>query len=159
PPWVSWALFLALMATLALATIGVAWRKLLGLDVILVLALVVQDQGRFQPWVYQFAMAALALATTSGMTALGLVRLFIIAMYVHSGLSKLDDSFVHEMGRLFLVTALAPFGVDPSRWPNALLTSVILLMPAAEMMIGLGLCFRKTRRVALVGAIGMHLAL
>ena len=156
PGWASWAAFGLLLAAVALATIGVRWRSMLGLSVVVLVGLFLDDQHRFQPWAYQYAMAALALATTAGARALGLARLFLVALYFHSALSKQDESFVREMGRLFLDTIVGPVG---QTWPEGLRTGLILLMPAAEAAIALGLCFRPTRRAALVGAIGMHATL
>jgi hypothetical protein len=152
----SWLAFVLLLVAVGLATAGIRWRAMLGLSVALLVGLILGDQHRFQPWVYQYAMAALALATVSGARALGLARLFLVALYFHSALSKLDVSFVREMGRLFLDTALGP---AVRAWPEGARTALILLMPAAEGAIALGLCFRRTRRAALAGAIGMHATL
>jgi hypothetical protein len=159
PRWASVAPFGVLAVTLGLATAGIAWRWMLGLAVVATVALVVGDQQRFQPWVYQFGMAALALATTSASRALGLARLFVVALYVHSGLSKADAAFAHEMGPQLLAGALRPFGLDPWTWPAGVRLGAVMVMPAFELAVGLGLCLARTRRAALAGAVAMHAAL
>jgi hypothetical protein len=152
----SWAAFALLVGAIAC---GVASRSILALSVALLAALVAQDQHRLQPWAYQYLLVSLALAACPAGEALGLARLFVVALYVHSGLSKLDASVVHGLGAQFLAAATRPFGLQPATWPDPVRTAATLAMPAAELLIGLGLCFKKTRRPALVGAIGMHLAL
>ena len=50
---VSWALFALLLGTVAAAASGMAWRGMLGLSLVLLVLLVLEDQHRFQPWIYQ----------------------------------------------------------------------------------------------------------
>lgn len=156
PAGASRVLFGLLIATIAA---GIARRSWLGVAAAILLLLILGDQHRFQPWAYQFLMAALALAATSASRAVGLCRLFLIALYFHSGLSKLDVSFCDELGLRFLETAANPFGLHPSAWPTALRRGAVLAMPAAELVIALGLAFRPTRRAGLVGAVGLHATL
>lgn len=156
PPWAGWGLFVLLIATIAA---GIVRREILGASAVLLLILIAQDQHRFQPWAYQFGMAALALATTSRAKAVGLCRLFLLALYFHSGLSKLDASFCRGLGLTFLETAARPFGMSPSRWPEGVRVAAVLAMPMAEMAIAAGLAFPKTRRAAIVGAVGLHATL
>jgi Methylamine utilisation protein MauE len=157
--WASWIGFGLLLSAVAASAVGLFWRPLLGIGLVFLVFLIVQDQHRFQPWVYQYLMTGLAFATVSRAKALGLARVFIVALYAHSGLSKLDVSFCRELGITFLETAVRPLGLEPAHWPTAVRTSVILAMPATELAIAVGLCFPKTRRVALAGAIALHVAL
>ncbi|HWE39219.1 MAG TPA: hypothetical protein VG406_21900 [Isosphaeraceae bacterium] len=151
--WVAFGLLVAAVAG------GVAWRPALASGAVVLAALVAQDQHRLQPWAYQYFLVSIALAACPAGEASGLSRLFVVALYVHSGLSKLDASFVHGLGAEFLAVATRPFGLHPRAWPDWVRTAATLAMPAAESGIGVGLCSRRTRRPALVGAIGMHLAL
>jgi hypothetical protein len=155
----SLAAFAVLVLAQAAMTIGLAWRPatLVGLGILAYLVLL--DQNRLQPWVYQFLLTGLALAAAPPGWRLRLSRLVVIALYVHSGLSKLDATFAREMGPTFLRAGLRPLGLDPEAWPPALGVSAVLLMPAWEIAVGLGLAWGKTRRAALVGAVILHLAL
>jgi hypothetical protein len=100
-------------------------------------------------------MAGLAIATTGAAEAVRLNRLFLVALYVHSGLSKLDLAFAEGNGRVLVGTALRLIGLEPGRG----LTGLAFAMPIAEIAIGIGLCWRPTRSGALAGAIAMHGAL
>jgi hypothetical protein len=144
---------------LAVAATGRAWRAMLWISLGAIALLVVEDQHRFQPWIYQWLLTALGLATASRARGLGFARLFVVACYFHSGLSKLDASFCAELGRVFLETALRPVGLEPEGWPAALRLSAILAMPVWELLVAAGLCFGPTRRWALAGAILMHAGL
>jgi hypothetical protein len=152
--------FLALLVgCVFLASIGVARRCAIGASMIGLVYLVLQDQHRFQPWVYQYMMAALALATLPRGRALGLVRLFTVALYLHSGLSKFDITFCRELGASFLSAGVALLYAKPEHWPRFVRLSLIFAMPAAEVAIAVGLCFQRTRWAALAGAVAMHAAL
>ena len=156
PPWLETALFVLLMASVAAGTVRRGWW---GLSVALLVVMIVQDQHRFQPWAYLFGMAALAVATTTKARAAGLCRLYLVALYFHSGLSKLDASFCLELGPAFLETAARPFGMHPASWPGWARTAAVLAMPAAEVAIAAGLVFRRSRGFARAGAIGLHVSL
>lgn len=161
PSWVSWLLFGLLLGAIALLTAGVMVRRMLGLSLVTLVVLVLGDQHRFQPWTYQYAMAALALATTTAARSLGLMRLFTIALYAHSGLSKLDMSFLFGgMGLSMVGAAGRAFGLgDPTSWSESARFVGVLLPPASELAIAVGLVFPRSRRTALAGAIVMHLVL
>lgn len=155
----SWTLFALLLAALALAAVGIAWKTALGGAIGILTFLVLEDQHRFQPWVYQFVMVGLVLAAMPPAQALRYARWWFAGLYLHSGLSKLDLSFCREMGNLFLTTALRPAGVDPSGWPSHWRTAAILAMPAAEILMAAALVIRRTRRIGLVGILALHAAL
>lgn len=155
----AWIIFGMLLGDIAAAGLGIAWRALFGLSVVWAGLLVAADQHRFQPWLYQYMLLAWALATTPERRALGLARLLMIAIYVHSGLSKLDVSFCNELGESFLEALVRPFHLEPQHWPTALRYALILAMPAAELAIAAGLAFQWTRRYALACAIALHVVL
>lgn len=159
PRGVSWAVYATLLATVASAAFGLAPRASLLASVGLMGGLVLGDQNRLQPWAYQYLLTALALATASEAWALGLARLFVIALYLHSGLSKLDASFARELGPTFLRAGLAPLGLDPSGWPPPWRTGLALAMPTGELLVALALAFPATRRLGLAGAVALHVAL
>src|SRR5690348_13275185 len=68
----SWAVFVLLLGTVTAAGCGLAWRTMLALSVALVGWLVLGDQHRLQPWLYQYGLTALAFAACSERKALGL---------------------------------------------------------------------------------------
>jgi hypothetical protein len=159
PPGWSWVRFVVLIVALLVAAAGWGSRWALVTVLGLLVWMVVEDQHRFQPWAYQFLMAGLALATTRPPRALSLCRWFLIGLYFHSGLSKLDQSFASELGPRFLAIALRPWGVHPWEWPSVWRTVAVLAMPSAEVLVALGLAFQNTRRWALAGALTLHATL
>jgi hypothetical protein len=159
PAFVCWGAFVGVIAGLVAAAIGPAWRAGLIGSVALLGGLVVLDQNRLQPWAYQYLVTGLVLATADRAWSLRLARLFLIALYVHSGLSKLDVTFADELGLLFLRTGLSPFGPSPDAWPVAARRAAALGMAGFELAVGIGLALRATRRVALVGALAVHATL
>jgi hypothetical protein len=63
------------------------------------------------------------------------------------------------MGPVFVRSAMNLVGVSIRNWSETDLARVSLLMPAFEILVGLLLVFRKTRRIGLAGAVAIHLAL
>ncbi len=103
---ISWLLFgLLWVSTLALVSERL-WRGAAVVSLAMLTWLVLSDQNRLQPWVYQYALTVVALLTAPERWSLRLARVFLIAFYFHSGLSKLDYTFAHEMGPTFLRSGL-----------------------------------------------------
>ena len=128
---------------------GVFRRWSMALAAALLVVEVFQDQQRFQPWVYQYVMAAVAFSCCPTSKALGLCRLFTVALYAHSALSKLDVSFFDGLGPAYL-----PVGWDPAAGSRMAAAMVV-----GELLVAFGLLGRRTRRLALGAAVGMHAVL
>jgi hypothetical protein len=152
----SWLLYGLLLASIAGA---IARRMLLGPSLALLALLVLQDQHRLQPWVYQYLAIGLLLSTLPPGQAVAYARWWLIALYFHSGLSKLDVSFCNELGRTFLAAAARPFGLNPESWPASWLVAAVLAMPAWEVAVASALLFPRTRRAGLLGAVALHVVL
>ncbi|AGA27198.1 MauE/DoxX family redox-associated membrane protein [Singulisphaera acidiphila] len=155
----SFLAFAALLAALAFTTAGIAWRGSLTLGLGILLVLILGDQHRFQPWAYQFLMIGLLLVCLPPAHALTYGRWWFAALYVYSGLSKLDVSFCNELGNLFLVTAVRPLGLEPAAWPAPARMAAILAMPLWEIGVAVALIVPKTRRLGLAAALVLHTAL
>ncbi len=104
-----WLLFGLLLASIAATMAGIVWRATLGQSLALLTVLVLQDQHRFQSWVDQFLIVGGLLATLSRVQGVVFARRWLIALYCHSGLSKLDVSFCRELGLTLLTTAVHLF--------------------------------------------------
>lgn len=157
PPTAAWLIAGTLLATVAAGALpwrGWAWA--LGTSAALLAALVVQDQHRFQPWVYQYVMLALLLVALPPRQALRYARWWFAGLYVHSGLSKLDVSFTREIGAVVLAVLARPFGIDPASWPDAWRDGAILALPVAEIGVAVLLVVPHTRRAGLAGALVLH---
>ena len=123
----------------------------------LAMLLVVQDQGRLQPWFYQysFMLAAVGFANLGRLSAEGAMnacRLIVAFTYLWSGLQKAHVSFAREA---------YPWLIEPlaSHLPSgavSVLGQGAYAVPAIEAAIGVGLLVRPLRKPAVVGAISMH---
>lgn len=148
-----------LLGALAVSTTRVAWRGALTLGLGILVALILGDQHRFQPWAYQFLMIGLLLVCLPPAQALTYARWWFVSLYFYSGLSKLDVSFCNELGNLFLVTAVRPLGLEPAEWPAAWRIGAILAMPLGEIGVATALLVPRTRRIGLAAALALHAAL
>ena len=158
PVWASWVRFTITILAMIAASLGIMPRRWLGCALILSLWMVLEDQFRLQPWMYQFLVMGFAIAVCSAFQASSLCRLFVIAMYFHSGVSKLDHAFLHETGYQFLSTASHWMGQDVSRWHPVATQAAIFMMPVWEIAVALALALRWNR-LGVAGAIAQHLAL
>ena len=115
----SWILFAGLIIGLAATALSQRPSGWALLCVAVIAVLVLQDQHRFQPWLYQFAVLAAITSTLAKRDVLRYFQWWFVSLYFYSGLSKLDRSFADELGLLFLATAVRPLGLHPAEWPAA----------------------------------------
>ncbi len=117
---------------------------------------VLLNQHRFQPWAYQLSLAAIALSLCKDRAALSLLRILAISIYLHSALSKLDASFLTTFGPGLIDELLSVFGINATEWSPRTRGVVAALLPLGELAVAIGLMFRRTRQLAVCGALVMH---
>ncbi|HET6978355.1 MAG TPA: hypothetical protein VFI24_18635 [Pyrinomonadaceae bacterium] len=139
-------LSIVLVVTLVLAVIT---RRFLAVSVVLIIVLVLLDQTRLQPWVYQYAIMFVFLVFAQTRAVLAANQFVVAALYFWSGLHKLSWSFVHDVAPRLIESA----GVHLS--PRSM-TIGALTIAICESLIGIGLLFSRTRRIAVVVACVMH---
>ncbi len=123
--------------------------------------LVLFDQSRLQPWFYQYCIMFGALVVfkwkpnvvTKRNAVMATCMLIISGIYIYSGLQKFNPNFT---GSVF------PWMIEPvaNKLPQALQSFVYnsgQFIPVVEISIGLGLLFKRTRVLAFIVAVGMHL--
>ena len=163
PGWIDWCCFggliLSLLAALFVPQRSRLWKPALLLFVALLAGLIVLDQHRFQPWAYQMGLFALVLATVQPGRAVFLLRVLVISIYFYSAVSKFDHSFLLTLGQQFLDALARIVGQSTQDWPPQVRFYAAMTFPVGELAVGVGFCFRRTRRPALVAAIVMHLLL
>ncbi|CAN5617679.1 hypothetical protein BH20ACI4_BH20ACI4_23740 [soil metagenome] len=126
--------------------------------IVSLILLIIFDQMRLQPWVYQYLLLLVIFALTDdephSNQMLGLAQIVIAGLYFWSGVQKLNFTFAYET----LPILLAPLqNLFPSiRLPFVFLGISIALL---EILIGIGLFFRKTRTPAVYFAAAMHAAI
>ena len=136
-----------LLGLLALAVVPRPWTPLPFLAAVTLLVL--WDQNRLQPWLYQGALLLGAFAFAA--RARPACQLLLVATYIWSGVSKLNPDF----GPAVLPWALKPLGASAAL-PTDWLSPVGVLLGVMEALIGVGLLVPRTRRAAAVGAAVMH---
>jgi hypothetical protein len=163
PGWIDWGCFggviLSLLVALLTPQNSRLWKPALLLFVALLAGLIVLDQHRFQPWAYQMGLFALVLATVQPRRAMFLLRVLVISIYFFSAVSKLDYSFLHTLGQQFLDALVGLVDGSTQNWSPDARFYAAMIFPIGELAVGIGFCFRQTRRPALAAAIVMHLLL
>lgn len=158
------ALALLLASTVGSLVAGPAglqrWRHLsLLVSVGCLMILFVTNQHRLQPWAFQISWVLLAIALCRAVIALRMLRVFVVSIYFFSGLSKIDYQFVYTTGREFLDGLVGLVGLSIELWPESLKIAVTLSFPVVEVFIAAALVARRTRTLAVLLAIGMHVTL
>lgn len=123
--------------------------------------LMLLNQQRLQPWAWQFFWIALWLAVGSKRATLAAWRWQVIGIYGWSAWSKVDATFLHDLGPWMLFGLARSMGVETwfaSLGPNKTWLLACTL-PYAEGLAALLLSFGATRTVGLLLSIAMHLAL
>jgi hypothetical protein len=158
--WCDWLLFGLMLVAMAIVLFANSssrwWRRGCALFVAAFVASVLIDQHRLQPWAYQFALVAAVLALVSDRRGLSLLRILTIGIYVHSALSKFDFSFIETNGQYLVGGVTNVWGIDGEKWNPTQRRVVAAMLPLGELAVGVGLCFRITRRLALAFAVVMH---
>lgn len=151
-----------MIAALAAVVFFRRWRIFFAIAAGASILLILFDQTRLQPWVYQYllVLGVLALAgrrtddDVAAQQTLGLVQILIAGLYCWSGVQKMNFTFSHET----LSLVLAPLGnLFPSI--DRAFGVIGAAIAVIETLIGAGLLFRKTRRFAVVLAVIMHLTI
>ena len=116
------------------------------------------NQHCLQPWAWQAFIIATLLFCLPMTDAKKWIAWLLISIYLYSAIGKFDYQFIATLGNEFLNALLGLAGVelDPEspirRW-------LVLLFPIGELLIGIGLIFGKTRKLAAVLAIALHAVL
>lgn len=122
------------------------------------LSLILLDQHRCQPWLWQAMLLATLFVTQDNQKALRGARLIVIAIYVHSAVSKMDVSFFQSHGPALIDGLLANVKASlPSQRTFRMVCAALL--PVGEILAGGLLAFSRSRRVGLWLSAGMHLGL
>jgi hypothetical protein len=122
--------------------------------------LLVLDQHRLQPWVWQMLIwgSVIALSRSSRQT-LNYLRWLTISVYFWSAVSKLDWAFVEGHGQVLLSGLADSVGLSSAMWSESLRRTLAAAMPIGELAVAILLLLRRTRWIGLWAAVAMHAAL
>jgi hypothetical protein len=153
--------FLLLIALL-LSLFSTRSRYLLAV-VVLTSFLVLLDVTRLQPWVYQYVLmittfsfsrmrrAELNKETTIA-TIIASNQIIVASLYFWSGVQKLNWTFAHEV----LPGLLEDAGLDLHS--SLTLSRLAIAIALIEALTGVGLLVRRSRQIAVVLAVALHLS-
>lgn len=117
------------------------------------------DQNRWQPWQYQYLFMFFVVWYNRKQPIHTIILLLIIfaSTYFYSGLHKINPHFIRLMWQSTFLEKVLHL---PNHWQqNNSLLRLGYMVPLFEMILGLSLLFKKTRKPALVTAIVMHILL
>jgi hypothetical protein len=161
PDWLSLTVLVGFgLAALATAICGARFRASRWAAMVWVLALLVlvlADQHRLQPWVYQLVVLEILLTGVSAAESIALARMLVASIYFFSALSKLDRSLFDAGGGQIVDGLVRCFGLAGALGDD----NRILLrgLVVSEMLVAVGLCWRRSRKFAWPASIVMHVLL
>lgn len=117
------------------------------------------DQQRLQPWAWQFALIALVLATPAGTRRLRWWLWLTAAIYLHSGWSKVDASFLATHGQTLLESLAKLLHLKTALWTDGQRQLAVAVLPVGELVIGLAMLLAPRRPMWVWLSIAMHLGL
>jgi hypothetical protein len=132
-------------------------KKIIGLSIVLLyIYLALVDQNRLQPYFYQSILIILCVSylrssKKNTMVIIHTLMLIFIATYFFSGLHKINANF----NAVWMQAFTKHFGFFPEYFSYMFTKAV----PYIELIIGFLLFFNKTRRIAVVLIILMHLGI
>jgi hypothetical protein len=159
PAWLEWSALAIVTAALVGVFLAGSGRRVgrwsLGAFAAAVAFLALADQHRLQPWAYEFALLSLVLAALPAGDAIAWSRILVASIYLFSAFSKLDWTFIESGGGQIVQGLLRCLSVDGDLSTT---TRRILAgsLAGGELLIGIGLCFRPSRRIAFYASIVMH---
>lgn len=103
------------------------------------------NQHRFQPWAWHWFVFAIVFATMNLRDARVWLQWIVVSIYVYSAASKLDYQFTHTVGLQMLEAIAKPVSRSDPGWVPGFGPQIVLLLPIAELLVGLGLIFTMTR--------------
>lgn len=127
-------------------------RFLIWASLFLLLVLLVQDQMRWQPWVYIYILFLIPFGFKSSASKkfnYTYFQLILIGIYLWSGIHKFNMNFVDI---IFPRLMLDAFNLNLIKYKL-----FGFAIPLLEIGIGIGFFFRKTRKLAFLLVVGMHL--
>lgn len=155
-----YAVYVALLAFLALILVARKPARPIAAFVSLAAIWALFDQSRWQPWFYQylFMLAALGLWFSSKSdarkreAALDACRLIVVCIYLWSGIQKINPGFLR--GTFFWM--LEPLTGTLPAAAKVWLQPLAFVAPFFEAAIAVGLLTRKFRNLAVLAAIATH---
>ncbi|MCB1122267.1 MAG: hypothetical protein KJT03_12005 [Verrucomicrobiae bacterium] len=136
-------------------------RRVVIAVLVCMILLALQDQSRWQPWFYQYALMLVPIACwknckTKPEPVLGLLAWVIIMVYAWGGIHKCQPGWMSVWEN----SLTAPVIED---WRDGFLKSAVLgfgyVIPVIEILMAIALCFRRSRLPAIVLVLCTHVVI
>lgn len=126
------------------------YRRILVIGIVLLLFfMAMQDQVRWQPWVYHYFMFLIPFCFRKKETALEYFQLILIGIYFWGGINKLTPYFINEVFPFFL-KGLTSIELTSFK-------EIGYIVPVTEIGVALALLFKKLQEWAIYVAFFTHL--
>ena len=162
PAWLEWTALVIVTAALVGTLLAGSGRRIGRWSLVAFAGalafLALADQHRLQPWAYEFFLLRIVLAVLPAGEAIAWSRILVASLYVYSALSKLDWTFMESGGGQIVQGLLRCLSLDG----DLSTTSRRILagsLAGGELLIGIGLCFHRSRRIAFYASLVMHVLL
>lgn len=156
PGWVHTTLFACSMLCLLLLIWQPDRPQLLTIVLVSEVLSCLLDQNRWQPWEYQFLLTFFIAVTNYRKPEhfFTLVAFLMAATYTYSGLHKLTPAFLTEVWVKMVLRGV--FHLKYATTRNTWVYHAGYLAAITEVLIGLGLFFKPTRRTSVFLLLVMH---
>jgi hypothetical protein len=115
------------------------------------------DQNRWQPWEYQyiFIILALIINNRNDKNAVSAIAFIFISVYLFSGIGKLNPVFSIFVRNKMVLSGI--FHVSSSTVYEWLIYHTGYILGFIEILLGIGLCFQRSKKASAIFLIIMHL--
>ncbi|MFT5641624.1 MAG: hypothetical protein ACI9A7_001729 [Cyclobacteriaceae bacterium] len=154
-PMINWVALVSMICSLGL----IIWRTKKEFVWIFMLSLAIilsQDQLRWQPWVYLYSFLIIPFSISNDISDKGIItylRLVIIAVYLWSGIHKMNPHFANENFQFIIDTYFGFLPMDS----RSIILNMGYFIPLIEILTAIFFLIPKTRKFGVYIAIIMHL--
>jgi len=157
PPFLHLLLYVGSIVLLLLVAIKPKQFSLLPILITIEILSCLLDQNRWQPWEYQYVFMFFILWVNRGddKNALSVLLIVLCSIYFYSGLQKVNPHFIKQVWGHTILNDFLHLSTNITQQPNMLRLGYV--MPLLEMLLGIGLLFKKSRKIAIYVLLIMHI--
>ncbi len=157
PPFLHLLLYVGSIVLLLLVAIKPKQFSLLPILITIEILSCLLDQNRWQPWEYQYVFMFFILWVNRGddKNALSVLLIVLCSIYFYSGLQKVNPHFIKQVWGHTILNDFLHLSTNITQQPNMLRLGYV--MPLLEMLLGIGLLVKKSRKITVCFLLIMHI--
>lgn len=157
PPFVHLILYFGSIFFLLLVALRPKQFRLLPILIIIEILACLLDQNRWQPWEYQYVFMFFILWVNRGndKNVLSVLLIVLCSIYFYSGLQKVNPHFIKQVWSHTILNNFLHLSTNITQQPNVLRLGYVV--PLLEMLLGIGLLLKKSRKIAIYFLLIMHI--